>query len=162
MWVIRSKNSYFWYVFDSFSPFNAQERASLTSLFAHYPFNEVRLKRFAPIALYKRATWAIRSGHSLRSLITKERLWAIQRAKVRFATNPSESHYRSFAVFFENWWANSQPCTYNREKYVPTLKNCVVDREWFIPDQLRIFRDLDPNHVILAYLEVIINKPYNQ
>ena len=72
--AIRSKNSDFLYVFDSFPPFYAQEQ-SLTPLFAHSLFFKEQLERFAHVALYKRATWVIRSGpvsNSLTSLFKKE------------------------------------------------------------------------------------------
>ena len=61
--AIRSKNSYFSNVFDSFHPF-LPKNESLTLLFAHLLFFKERLERFTPIALYKRETWAICSGRS--------------------------------------------------------------------------------------------------
>ena len=78
--AIRSKYSYFSYVFDSFPPFLYPK--TKLSLFAHLVFFKEQLERFAPVALYKRATLAIHSitqdkratlNNLLRSLMTKER-----------------------------------------------------------------------------------------
>ena len=87
---------------------------SLTLLFAHSLL--FRLEWFAPVALYKRATWAINLSNSLRLLITKERLWAIRSRhslkKSKSAICSQKWANRTFDIRLKNRWANSQPCLY--------------------------------------------------
>ena len=69
-WFTQNK---FVYVFDSFSPFwcptgNCSCRSLLLSLFAHSLFFKEWLERFAPVALYKRAT----VSDLIRLLMTKD------------------------------------------------------------------------------------------
>ena len=71
-WSQKTSNvlekSNFSYVFDSFFPFFMPKSELLPSLFAHSFFFKEQLERFAPVALYKRATMS----NSLWSLMTKE------------------------------------------------------------------------------------------
>ena len=72
--AIHWQNSYFSYVFWQFSTFFIPESESLTLLFAHLLFFKERLERFAPIAIYQRATmsdlltWLFRSQKTSDSL----------------------------------------------------------------------------------------------
>ena len=61
--AIHSKKLYFCMFLTVFSLFTPKS-SSLLLLFPRSLFGKQRLDRFAPVALYKRATWAIRSGHS--------------------------------------------------------------------------------------------------
>ena len=92
-WAIRSKNSYFSYVFDSFPLLFLLKSELLPSLFAHLLFFKERLKQFALVALYKRATMS----DSLKSLMT------FSIANCSFA-------HKKRANRCKNQWANSQPC----------------------------------------------------
>ena len=65
--AICSKNSYF-HMFLTVFPFFMPKSKPLKSLFAHLLFFKERLERFAPVALYKRAT----VSDSLTSLFKKE------------------------------------------------------------------------------------------
>ena len=91
--AICSKNSYFSYVFDSFPLLFLLKSELLPSLFAHLLFFKERLKQFALVALYKRATMS----DSLKSLMT------FSIANCSFA-------HKKRANRCKNQWANSQPC----------------------------------------------------
>ena len=100
-WVIRLKNLYFLYVFDSF-PFFMPKSKSLPSLFPHSLFFKDRLERFAPVAHYKRAT----VSNSLRLIMTKD--WWVRLAVFHERIALSLTKKRANRSKYR--WANSQPC----------------------------------------------------
>ena len=89
-------------VFDSFPLFIPKSK-SLPSLLAHSLLFKERLERFAPVALYKRAT----VSNLNRSKMTKERWMGAIRS---FSQANHTFTHKKRTNCSKNWWANSQLC----------------------------------------------------